>query len=88
VIVRFVLWSLADSETTVAELRRSLGDEWADAEVEGVGFKASFSDEATERWGAFYVFESPEAAEQSGPDRAHELIGKDPDIVEEFDLEE
>jgi hypothetical protein len=31
VIVRIVLWSLADSKTTVAELRRYLRDESVDA---------------------------------------------------------
>ncbi len=36
---------------------------------------------------AIYVFESAEAAEQQLPSRARELIGKDPDIVEVFDLE-
>jgi len=89
VIVRFVLWNLADSQTTVAELRRYLADEAADrfAEVEGLRFKAWISDSAGERWGAFYLFESIEASEQTLPGRARELIGKDPDVAEIFDLE-
>jgi hypothetical protein len=89
VVVRFVLWNLADSTTTVAELRRYLADEAVDAfaEVEGLRFKAWISDEATERWGAVYVFESEEAAQQPLPGRARELIGKEPDIGEEFDVE-
>jgi hypothetical protein len=89
VVVRFVLWSLADSKTSVAELRRYLADEAVDrfAEVEGLRFKAWISDEATERWGAIYVWESAEAAQQELPGRARELIGKDPDIGEEFDVE-
>ena len=41
----------------------------------------------TERWGAIYLFESQEASEQELPSRARELIGKDPDIIEVFDLE-
>ena len=53
----------------------------------GLRFKAWISDEATERWGAVYLFESREAADAPSPSRARELIGKDPDIVEEFDLE-
>ena len=87
--VRLVLWSLADSKTTVAELRRYLRDESVDAfsEVEGLRFKAWISDEATERWGAVYLWESAEAASAELPSRARELIGKDPDVVEEFDLE-
>jgi hypothetical protein len=89
VIVRLVLWNLADSKTTIAELRRYLRDESVDAfeDVEGLRFKAWISDEATERWGAVYVWETTTAAGQHLPSRARELIGKDPDIVEEFDVE-
>jgi hypothetical protein len=89
VIVRLVLWNLADSKTTIAELRRYLRDESVDAfeEVEGLRFKAWISDEATERWGAVYLWESEEAARQELPGKARELIGKDPDIGEEFDVE-
>ena len=88
-VVRFVLWSLADSQTNVGELRHYLADEAVDAfsEVPGLLFKAWISDEGSERWGAIYVFESQEASEQQLPSRARELIGKDPDIVDIFDLE-
>jgi hypothetical protein len=88
-LVRIVLWSLADSKTTIEELRRYLRDESVEqfAEVPGLRFKAWISDEATERWGAVYLWESAEAAEQELPSRARELIGKDPDIGEEFDVE-
>jgi Putative mono-oxygenase ydhR len=89
VLLRPVLWSLADSKTTIEELRRYLRDESVDAfeQVPGLRFKAWFSDEATERWGAVYLWESREAAEQEVPSRARELIGKEPDIGEEFDVE-
>jgi trans-2,3-dihydro-3-hydroxyanthranilate isomerase len=62
VILRFVLWNLADSKTTIQELRRYLRDESADAftEVSGLRFKAWVSDEVTERWGAVYLWESAE----------------------------
>ncbi len=88
-IVRFVLWNLADSQTTIAELRRYLRDESVDAfeDVEGLRFKAWISDEVTERWGAFYVWESQEASRQELPSKARDLIGRDPDVVEEFDVE-
>lgn len=88
-VVRIVLWSLADSKTTIGELRRYLADESVDAfaDVPGLRFKAWISDEASERWGAVYVWESVEAAGQALPSRAHELIGKDPDLVEDFDVE-
>ena len=88
-VVRLVLWNLADSQTTVAELRDYLRDEAVDAfaEVSGLLFKGWISDELGERWGAIYVFESAAAAEQPLPTRARELIGKDPEIAEIFDLE-
>ena len=88
-VVRIVLWSLADSKTTVAELRRYLADEAVDAfaRVPGLLLKAWVSDEGGERWGAVYVWESAAAADQPLPSRARELIGRDPDIAETFDLE-
>jgi len=88
-VVRIVLWNLADSKTTIEELRRYVRDESVDefAEVEGLRFKAWISDALGERWGAFYLFESREAADQALPGRARELIGKQPDLVDEFDLE-
>jgi len=89
VLVRIVLWNLADSKTTIEELRRYVRDESVEqfAEVPGLRFKAWISDEATERWGAVYLWESAEAARQELPSRARELIGKEPDVGEEFDVE-
>ena len=88
-LLRLVIWSLSDSKTTIEELRRYLRDESVDAfeDVPGLRFKAWFSDKATERWGADYIWESREAADQKLPSRARELIGKEPDIGEEFDIE-
>lgn len=88
-ILRLVLWNLADSKTNIHELRRYLRDESADAfaDVPGLRFKAWISDEVTDRWGAVYLWESAEDAEQELPSRARELIGKDPDIGESFDVE-
>ena len=90
-ILRLVLWNLADSQTTIEELRRYLRDESVDQfeEVPGLRFKAWISDEATERWGAVYLWESEEAASQTLRvlESTRELIGKEPDIGEEFDVE-
>ena len=88
-LLRLVLWNLADSKTTIEELRRYLRDESVDAfeDVSGLRFKAWISDEVSERWGAVYLWESREDAEQELPSRARELIGKEPDIGEEFDVE-
>lgn len=88
-LVRIVLWSLADSKTTIPELRRYLADEAVDRfeEVPGLRLKTWIADEATERWGAVYLFEDAESAAAPMPSRARELIGKEPDLVEEFDVE-
>jgi len=89
VLIRIVLWNLADSSTSIEELRRYLRDESVEqfAEVPGLRFKAWISDESSERWGAVYLWESAEDARQDLPSRARELIGKDPDLGEEFDVE-
>ena len=88
-VVRIVLWNLADSMTNVAELRRYIADEAvpAFADFPGLLFKAWVSDDGGERWGAVYIWESAKAAEQTLPSRARELIGREPDIAETFDLE-
>jgi hypothetical protein len=74
VIVRIFLWNLADSKTTLDELRKQLpevesGDAW-------------ISNEASERFGLITF-----SAEPQGLSRVRELIGRDPDVGEEFDVE-
>jgi hypothetical protein len=74
VTVRLLLWSLADSKTTLDELRAKLpslpeGDVW-------------ISDPAGERFGLI-SFSGTDAAVAE----ARELIGKDPAVGEEFELE-
>lgn len=74
-VVRLVLWNLADSKTTLEELRGRLpelpdGDVWV-------------SDESTERLGLIsFSEELPDLSE------VRELIGKDPELGEEFDVED
>ena len=89
-VVRFVLWNLADSATSIEELREYLRDEAVDAfaAVPGILFKAWISDALGERWGAIsFVLKQRHVRRQPLPSRARELIGKDPEIVEVFDLE-
>jgi hypothetical protein len=74
VTVRLLLWNLADSMTTLDELRAKLpdlpeGDHW-------------ISDPATERFGLISFSGSLIAM-----GRVRELIGKDPEIGEEFEVE-
>jgi hypothetical protein len=71
--VRLLIWSLADSKTSLEELRVKLpdppeGDAW-------------ISDPVGERFGliSFSAADEPAA-------RARELIGKDPEVGEEFEL--
>jgi hypothetical protein len=69
-----LLWSLADSKTTLDELRAKLpalpeGDHW-------------ISDAGGERFGLISYSGDDDAAVE-----ARELIGKDPEVGEEFELE-
>jgi hypothetical protein len=75
VTVRLVLWNLADSKTTLDELRAKLPDL-----PEGASW---ISDAAGERFGliSFSEEDEPVAA-------ARDLIGKDPEVGEEFELED
>lgn len=73
-IVRLLLWGLADSMTTLDELRAKLpdlpeGDVW-------------IADPGGERLGLIAFSEEADAAASE----ARELIGKDPEIGEEFEL--
>jgi hypothetical protein len=74
VTVRFLLWNVADSKTTLDELRAKLpglpeGDHW-------------ISDPGSERFGLISFSGSMRELE-----RIRELIGKDPEIGEEFEVE-
>jgi hypothetical protein len=73
VTVRLLLWNLADSKTTLEELRAKLPelpeeDYW-------------ISDETTERFGLVSF-----SGSSDGLDTVRDLIGKDPEIGEEFEL--
>ena len=76
-VARFVLWSLADTGVSVDELR---------PELPRGGNETWFADESTERLGSFAVFADADAAAEPLPEKLRELIGKDPDIVELFDV--
>jgi hypothetical protein len=72
-VARILIWNLADSKTTLAELREQLpplgdGDHW-------------IANEMQERFGL--VSTGEELPDLGG---VHELIGKDPDVAEEYDL--
>ena len=73
-IVRLLIWSLFESKTTIDELRESL------AELEPPN--AWMWNEASERFGVVtFGDELPEEVA-----RARELIGREPDVAEEFDV--
>jgi hypothetical protein len=75
VIVRLLLWSLADSKTTLEELRSRLAPS---------PNRTWISDETTERFG---VVETWDDQPDEFPREIVELIGKEPEIAEEFDVE-
>ena len=71
-VARILIWNLADSKTTLAELREHLpplgdGDYW-------------IANDVSERFGLITTGEEV-------PDLEHirELIGKEPEIAEEYD---
>ena len=71
-VLRILIWNLADSKTTLDELREQLpepseGDYW-------------IANDAQERFGLVSTADAL-------PDlkRVRELIGKDPDVAEEYD---
>jgi hypothetical protein len=76
VIIRLLLWNLSDSKTTLAELRTRLRYDQN---------RIWISDELTERFG---VIETWDDAAGNFPEVIRELIGKDPEIAEEFDVED
>jgi hypothetical protein len=71
--VRILIWNLADSKTTLAELRDRLplldgGDYW-------------IANDLLERFGLVSTSdELPDLAD------VRELVGKEPDVAEEYDL--
>jgi len=74
VTVRLLLWNVADSKTSLEEVRAKLpdlpeGDVW-------------ISDPASERFGLISFSGSTD-----GLDRIRDLIGKDPEVGEEFEVE-
>lgn len=72
-VVRILIWSLADSKTSLDELRAQLpsppdGAQW-------------IANESQERFGIVATGEEPLEL-----DALRALIGKDPDVAEEYDL--
>ena len=75
VIVRLLLWNLADSKTTLEELRPRL---------ESTPNRTWISDEATERFGAVETWDGEPG---EFPRELVDLIGKEPELAEEFNVE-
>ena len=72
-LVRILIWNVADSRTTVAELRERV-EPSADARF--------IWNEAQERFGVIGL-----GAELAHVDELRELIGKEPDVAEEYDTD-
>jgi len=74
--LRVYIWNLADSKTTLEELRDHLPpavepDVW-------------FSNEVADRFGLITFGATP----PEDLEKVHELIGKDPEVAEEYEVEE
>ena len=72
-VVRILIWNVADSKTTLGELRDHLpqvedGDYW-------------IANDVTERFGLVSTGD-----ELPDLERVRELIGKEPEVAEEYDL--
>lgn len=72
-VVRILIWSLADSKTSLDELRAQLP-----SPPDGVWWVAN---DPQERFGIVATGEEPLEL-----DALRALIGKDPDVAEEYDL--
>jgi hypothetical protein len=75
VIVRLLLWNLADSKTTLEELRPRL---------EPSQNRTWISDGTTDRFGVVEMWDDEPG---EFPREILELVGKDPEIAEEFEVE-
>jgi hypothetical protein len=84
-LVRIALWSLTDADATLDELRDALRED--SHTLAGLLFEAWISDEAGERFGSISVWESADAAARLRELAVRERIGREPGVVEEFDLE-
>jgi hypothetical protein len=81
-VLRLSLWSLADGDVTIDELRAQ-----EPPPTPGAMFETWFSDEATERWGSIAIFPDADSAGGPASDLLRELLQKEPDVVELFDVE-
>ncbi len=88
-LVKLVWWEMSDSRTPLEGIREYLRDESVDAfsTVPGLRLKLWISQPEKNRFGAVYLWNSREESQVDLPSRAVELIGKGPDLVEEFELE-
>lgn len=72
-LVRLLIWNVAESKTSIDELRESLPELEAPSRW--------IANEATERFGAIVLGE--DLPEEIG--WAQDLVGDEPDVYEEFD---
>jgi hypothetical protein len=88
-VLQLVLWNLGDADANVEELRAHLREGVVDrhARLPGLLLSAWVSDEGSERWGFVQLWSSRDAAEQPLPPETRELLGKDPEVLELFDIE-
>jgi hypothetical protein len=72
-VVRILIWNLGDAKTSLEELRQR---------IDSIDGGVWISNEAAERFGLIAFGEPPDLSE------VRALVGKDPEVAEEFDLED
>jgi hypothetical protein len=84
-----VWWDLTESTQTIESLRVYLREEGIEpfSQFKGLRLKYWISDQATNRWGAAFLWESVEASTVPMPPKATELIGYPPTHSFAFDVE-
>ena len=71
-VVRILIWNVYESKTSLGEIREHIGP------IEGIHW---ISNEPEERFGMIAFGDLPNL------DKLRELIGKEPEVAEEFDAE-
>ncbi len=74
-------WNVADTATSIDELRAE-----PLPPTSGAAQEVWLADESGERWGAFALFPDADDAAAPLPERLRELLGKEPEIFELFDV--
>jgi hypothetical protein len=80
-VARLVLWNVADTAAGIDELRSE-----PPPASPGATQEVWFADVPGERWGTFALFPDADSAGAPLPERMRDLLGKEPEVFELFDV--